>query len=121
MTLLRKGGQPEVLGKTETIWGFHKISLIICNFFDLISKQVIQCKSRTLEPVWTEGTMTVQVDEALEEVVLSSTLTPFLMNAGNFVILKKKNKSFLAKIGCYRIYPFFSLPTFPGYNSTILN
>ena len=23
---------------------------------------------RTLEPIWTEGTMTIQVDEALEEV-----------------------------------------------------
>jgi len=46
VTLMRKGAEkPEVVGKTETIW-------------------------RTLEPIWAEGTMTIQVEEALEEVSL---------------------------------------------------
>ena len=65
VTVMRKGAEKaEVVGKTETVWRF---------FFDvnLISLKDLKHPknnwSRTLEPLWTEGTMTIEVDESLEE------------------------------------------------------
>ena len=114
-----KGRSTWSCGEDWDNMGVSKISLIRCNFLLLSSicykrqsKQETQCKSRTLEPVWTEGTMTVQVDEALEEVAfLIFNLNPISYKCWQFCHPREETQKYLGKNRMSQNKPnaFFSL------------